>query len=81
VGACRTTASIDALTSAIVLLDQFGRVIFLNAAAEHLLKQRSELFVRRDRFCARYHADAESLQSDLIRLMGGITHSIALSQL
>jgi len=62
--------SIDTLSSAIVLLDQFGTVIFLNAAAEHLLKRCSELFVRRDRLCAKHHADSQKLHR-LIRQVTG----------
>jgi len=63
--------SIDALTSAVVLLDRIGRVVFLNAAAEHLLKRHSELFVRWDRLCAKHHADAEKLHQLIKRVTNG----------
>jgi len=63
--------SIDTMTSATVLLDQSGKVILLNAAAERLLKRCPELFVRRDRLCARHHADAEKLHQLIKRVTNG----------
>ena len=54
--------SIDALASALVLLNQNGTVRFLNAAAERLLKQCRGLYVRRNRLCAMRHADSLQLE-------------------
>ena len=54
--------SIDALNSALVLLDQNGKVVFLNIAAERLIRRCHELCVRRDRLCAGRHADTLQLE-------------------
>ena len=54
--------SIDALTSALILLNHNGKVVFLNAAAERLLKQCRGLYVRRNRLCAMRHADSLQLE-------------------
>ena len=53
--------SIDVLSSAILLLDQTGKVIFLNAAARHFFEQRRDFVVRHDRLHARRHADTVQL--------------------
>jgi PAS domain S-box-containing protein len=54
--------SFDTLQSAIVLLKQDGKVIFLNRAAEDLIGQCAELYLRRDRLCAMSHADHSKLE-------------------
>ena len=54
--------SLDAMRSAIVLLNQKGGVIFLNAAAEHLIRRRGELFIIRGRLRAKAHHDASKLE-------------------
>lgn len=54
--------SLDALARAIVLCDQNGKIIFLNAAAEHLIGRCPELVMRGDKLCATCYADTLKLE-------------------
>ena len=54
--------SIDALTSALILLNHNGKVVFLNAAAGRLLERTRGLRVVRDRLCAARHVDTLQLE-------------------
>ena len=55
-------SSIDTLSSAIILVNDTGKVIFLNAAANRLIKRRPELAVRRGKLHAKSHADTVQLE-------------------
>ena len=55
-------SSIDTLRSAIVLIDDTGKVVFLNAAADRLFKRCPEPCVRRGRLHAKSHADTVALE-------------------
>jgi PAS domain-containing protein len=63
--------SFDALQSAIVLLKQDGKVIFLNRAAEELIERCAELYLCRDRLCAVNHADHLKLDRLIKTVTGG----------
>jgi DNA-binding CsgD family transcriptional regulator/PAS domain-containing protein len=65
--------SFDALQSAIVLLKQDGRVIFLNRAAEELIERCAELYLCRDRLCAINHADTLKLEQLIGKVTGADT--------
>jgi PAS domain-containing protein len=54
--------SLDALKSAIVLLQQNGKVIFVNATAERLIGQCPELRIEQDKFCSMRRADTLRLE-------------------
>jgi DNA-binding CsgD family transcriptional regulator len=54
-----------------VLLKQNGKVIFLNRAAEDLIGRCAELHLRRDRLCARNHADHLKLEQLVKKVTGG----------
>jgi DNA-binding CsgD family transcriptional regulator len=54
--------ALDALTSAIVLLNHDQKVIFCNASAERLIQRCPEIQVRHNRFCAKRHADTLKLE-------------------
>jgi DNA-binding CsgD family transcriptional regulator len=64
--------SIDVLRSAMILINQKGGVIFLNAAAEHLIKRRQELFISRGRLRAKARNDASQLEW-LTRVVTGLS--------
>ena len=55
-------SSLDALRSAIFLIDETGKIVFFNAAADRLLKQSPELYVKNDRLHARTHAATVRLE-------------------
>ena len=63
--------SFDALQSAIVLLKQDGKVVFLNRAAEELIERCAELYLCRDRLCAINHADSLRLEQLIRTVTGG----------
>ena len=62
--------SIDTLSSAIVLLSQTGKVIFLNAAASRFIKRCPDLDVRHDRLHAKSHVDTVQLEHLSRRVTG-----------
>ena len=55
-------SSLDALRSAIFLINETGKIVFFNAAADRLLKQSPDLFVKNDRLHARTHATTVRLE-------------------
>ena len=63
-------SSIDGLSSALVLLDQTRKVVFLNAAARRFLKRCGDLSVRHDRLQAKAHADTVQLEHLTRRVTG-----------
>jgi DNA-binding CsgD family transcriptional regulator len=62
--------SIDALTSAIVLVNQVGKVVFLNTAGEQLLKRCPDLCISRDRLRAGSPGDTVRLEHLTKRVTG-----------
>ena len=63
-------SAIDALRSAIVLISQVGKVVFLNAAAEQILKRCPDLCISRDRLRAGSHVDTVRLAHLTKRVTG-----------
>jgi DNA-binding CsgD family transcriptional regulator len=55
-------SSIDALQSAILLINRTGNVIFINAAGEQLVRRCPELAISRDRLRAGSHVDTVHLE-------------------
>ena len=58
------------MNSAVVLINQVGKVVFLNIAAERLLKRCPDLCISRDRLRAGSHVDTVRLEHVTRRVTG-----------